>query len=114
MSEKWSMIFGFNLVYKNYHYPRFINFDAENDQDAKKKVLDFCKKIVARMKHAKWEYFIIQAMPYCKQKSEILDGNRMIRIKLKFSNRKILRIKNPDKVLVQGYGTEALKQLSRS
>ncbi len=29
------------------------------------------------MKHAKWEYFIIQAMPYWKSENAILDGNRL-------------------------------------
>ena len=112
MSEKWSMALGFNLEYTNYHYPKYIDFEAKNDQDAKEKILNICKKIVARMKHAKWEYFIINAMPYLKPKNAVLDSNRMIRVKLKFSNRKILRIKNPDKALVQGYVAEALKQFN--
>jgi len=77
MSEKWSMAFSFGLEYRNYHYPKYIDFEAENDQDAKKQILNLCKKIVVRMKHAKWEYFIIQAMPYWKSENAILDGNRL-------------------------------------
>ncbi|MBI2635575.1 MAG: hypothetical protein HYW79_03495 [Parcubacteria group bacterium] len=112
MDEIWSMIFNFGLSNNNPNYPRVIKFIAKDDNEAKQKILNICKKIVSRMRQSKWEYFIIQAMPYLKS-DEGLDGNRMIRVKPKYSNRRILIIKNPDKVLVQGYGSEALEKLDR-
>ena len=108
--EIWSMIFSFELDYNSPNYPKWVEFIAKDNDDAKLKILNICKKIVSRTHKSKWEYFIIQAMPYLES-SKCFDGNRMIRVKPWYSNRRILRIKNPDKILVQGYGPEALKKL---
>lgn len=106
--EKWNMSFCFKLDCGKRVPPKLIEFEAENDNDAKLKIINICKKIVSRTHKLKWNYFIVLAVPY----SDIgFDGNRMIRIKIRYSNKRILRVKNPDKILVQGYGPEALKKI---
>lgn len=110
MGEIWSMIFAFDLDCNNRNYPKWIEFIAKDNDDAKLRIINICKKIVSITRQSKWKYFVIQAMPYLKS-GDGLDGNRMIRVKRRYFNRRILRIKNPNKVLVQGYGPEALKEL---
>lgn len=109
--EAWSLSFNFNLDYEG-KQPKHVTFIAKTDEDAKNKILNICQKIVSRRRKAKWDFFIMHAMPYLSLHDRKCDGERTLRIKDKFSNRRILGIKNPEKVLVQGYGNEALNKIS--
>jgi len=75
---------------------------------AKIKMLNHLKKVlICNPKH---NFVIATMFPDSPNKKE----NRaelIVRPKNKFSNRRLLRIKNTDKVLVQGYGSETLDEL---
>ena len=109
--EKWSIYLLANdfddLRYKG--ISRYQDFNAKNNGEAKKKVLALTKKFISRLRR-KGLFIYVHAMP--RLKSGTLNGNRMIRLKDKFSNRRLLHIKNLDIALVQGYGPEALKKLN--
>jgi len=104
MSEIWSMVFVFDFQRRNKSYPQ-TEFMAENDNDAKLKVLNICKENVQRIRQFKWKYFVIQVFPCPKSDDDFSYINRTIRVKIRYANRRILRIKNPEKILVQGYGS---------
>ncbi len=109
--EKWSFLFSTSTVYDYRYKGIFKNytFYAKNNEDAKKQVLALTKKFISRLRR-KDLYIYVHAMPYLK--NGVLDGERLLRLRDRFSNKSILNIKNPDVALVQGYGPEALEKLS--
>ena len=91
---------------------RYIEFTAKSNKVAKAKVLDIAKKSAARLRKKNVAFFI-QAAPYVFERNgrRVLDGNRILRNKLRYSNKNILRVVNPDVAFVQGYGPKALDRL---
>ena len=76
-------------------------FTAKDNNDAKRKVLNIVKRFIRRLPKPAKEYLInVIAYP---DKGEV-KGPKLLRLRYGFDNRRILRVKNPDKALVQGYG----------
>ena len=82
------------------------------DKEVKQKMLDHLKKVLRRRKnHRHIHAMLFPDTPRKGEKDKRTED--IIRVKDGFSNRKLLRIKDPEQVLVQGYGPEALKELGR-
>ena len=88
-----------------------INFNTENLGMAKEIILKQSQKILRRYKRVREKKIQIDAMPYFVNTPEVLNGDMTIRNKDRFWSSAILRIKNPDVVLVEGYGPKALAEL---
>jgi hypothetical protein len=88
-----------------------VSFRARNDSEAKAKIVEFAQKVLGRTKKKNRGIGVL-AWPE-DQKTRQLIGDRLIRIKYRFRNRNILRVKNPDVALVQGYGSKFHDQLSK-
>jgi hypothetical protein len=91
-----------------------IMFQARNNEEAKRKILKFLQRAVASMKPAKDKVLVLAdlALPLDPRKGEsICRAEDIIRLKHGWDNMRLLRVKNPNAVLVQGYGPEALKRL---
>ena len=91
----------------------YVDFYAKDDEDAKRKILGILKSKMARVKWTKDRLLLVMASPCLEADNpdKGYDGNRMIRNKHSYSGKRILRIKNPELALVQGYGAEAWDKL---
>jgi hypothetical protein len=87
-----------------------IKFFSDDVIAVKQIILSQTQKILRRYK--KPVDVQISAMPYLE--NQTLNGNEMIRNKFRFSDsQKILRVKKPDTIFVQGYGSGPAEQLRR-
>lgn len=92
-----------------------ITFKAENTKEAKFKILGFLKKTLTRIGSMKNKFLIAHAVPLgVVDGRKVYFGDEMLRPKRAYCNRKILGIKNPDRVFVQGAGPEVLKNLGEN
>ncbi len=91
----------------------YVDFQAVDDKEAKTKILEVLRRKLSRVKWTRDRTLSVMAMPPMKAEDprKGLDGNRMIRNRYSYSGKRILRIKNPELALVQGYGPEALEKL---
>lgn len=112
--ELWSVIYSIQDV-NNDDYRGIrgsIEFMAKDDAEAKNKILNYFKKVVASMRKTRGRFLMIQAVPLMRDGERFVgDGNRMLRNKHRYSDKRLLRMKDPDKVFVQGYGPEAQEKL---
>lgn len=81
-----------------------------NGSVAKQKMLECLKKSLIR--NPKHNYLHGMMFPDSSNSQENL-AELIVRVKTRFSNRRLLNIKNPEKVLVQGYGPEIMDKLGR-
>ena len=80
-----------------------IEFTAKNNDDAKRKVLNFAKQFIKNLPKPanKGEYFThVIAHPVNNE----VRGPKLLRLRHGFDNRRILKVKDPNIALVQGYG----------
>ena len=111
--EKWRFHFS-TTAFEDLRYQgisRHEEFYAKNNDEAKTKVLELTKSLISRLRRRDLFIFIF-AMPFLNKEEKVLNGERMIRIKDKFLNKRILHISNPEVALVQGYGPKALEEIS--
>lgn len=80
------------------------------DKEIKQELLSYLKKVLKRKKSHRFIHAMLFAGTPRKGES-FTRSEDIIRVKRGYSNRKLLRINNPDLVLVQGYGPEALEAL---
>jgi hypothetical protein len=91
-----------------------IDFKAINNVEAKAKVLAILKRVVSRVKNIQDKCVSDMTLPREPRTGEVyVTTDDMIRARDYYRNRRILRIKNPDIALVQGYGSEAWEALGR-
>ena len=88
-------------------------FTATDDKEAKEKVLELVKKFVKRLRKKDCLVYILAA-PYInyspENKRNIMNGDRQLRLRREYRNKRILHIKNPEVVFVQGYGRKQFEQ----
>ena len=87
---------------------RVINITGDIDS-AKRLMLRHLKRVL--IKRPSHNYIHAVLFPDSSNWQENLE-DLMVRVKSYFANRRLLRIKNPDKVFVQGYGNLALAKLT--
>ena len=104
---EWSVICWINKMHDE-NYGRIIHLDFKSPDitAAKKILLSYCQKLIKRIKNIKHTIIVLQALPRLEDENgkTYLVGEQMLRLRSQYSNRKILQIKNPDVVFVQGYG----------
>jgi hypothetical protein len=92
-----------------------VSFNAVDSVDAKKKLLTILKRIVSHTKSISSKLFVVNAFPNDPLPDKLfVNVDETIRLKRSHANRRLLGIRNPEKVLVQGYGPEVLKRLGRA
>lgn len=84
-------------------------FTTTGDKAAKEKVLQLVQRFVKSLRRR--DLFIqVMAAPYINynpnEDRNMIDGERMLRIRHGYANRRILRVINPDIALVRGYGSK--------
>ena len=87
---------------------RVINITGDIDS-AKRLMLEHLKKVLIRRPSHNYIHAVL--FPDSSNWQENLEG-LMVRVKNRFANRRLLRIKNPNKIFVQGYGNLALAKLT--
>ncbi len=87
-------------------------FRARTNDEAKGKMLAILQRKIARIKNVRARVFIPEAFPQEPEEgASVVYAHEMIRLKPYYANRRLLRIRNPDVALVQGYGPKAHDKL---
>lgn len=114
--KEWSLDFSVlrDCIDNGFH--RCIYYQAETEEEGLIKALDILKRSIIRTKEHKQNKpltlsVLIIAKKIKEDKGEFFD--ELYRIKTIFENQRLLCIKNPEKIFVKGYGSEALKQLGK-
>jgi len=92
---------------------RIVAFRVGTTGEAKKKVLAILKRAVAHVKDMGSMVLIADAVPMdTKGGVRVGSADETLRPRRRYSNRRLLGIKNPDAILVQGYGPDALRRIA--
>jgi hypothetical protein len=89
-----------------------VKFTAKNKRAARLRILELYKTSIRRLKTCKGRFPQIQA-GRCIGDTNDIDSKTLVRIRHRYSNRRVLRVKEPDKAFVYGYGAEAVEELSK-
>jgi hypothetical protein len=93
---------------------RHCKFRAADAAEAKRKILAILKRAIASTKDVGRKTICDMALPSEPAAGQnAVFAEEMIRLKDRYGNRRLLRIKDPEKVLVQGYGPKTLEELRR-
>lgn len=117
--EEWNFWFSVSSFASAKEYGRFyfwnVDFRARDDKEAKAKVLKILKQKVGRLKSMRNRVLGGMAAPRLLVDGKGgCDGDRMIRVRFSYSySKKLLRVRDPNRVLVQGHGPEALEELNK-
>lgn len=109
--REWGLLYSISKLKddedKKYPLLRVIIFRVQTIEEAKATVLNLLKRAYRGVRNTRNKILTAQAMPYGIENGQRVGyGDEMLRPKFKYSNKRILRIKNPNMVLVQGYGAE--------
>ena len=111
---KWSVQLSFHSVDSDRDLPHYHNkFEEMDMKKVKRRILIYIKTKVTKLGRIRGQwFFMLHAMPYMPS-GKCLDGEQMIRVRDKFSDRRILRVTDPDAAFVVGYGEGQPEELRR-
>lgn len=91
---------------------REILFKAKNVDEAKKIILRVLKRSFSHVKNLARRPIVIQAGPYRSGEwGNSTPEVSLLRLDPRYANKRLLRVKNPDVVLVEGSNEEALRRV---
>ena len=114
--REWSMLWSISPIDLDNSLSRTargtVSFRAQTADEAMLILLQFVQKTFAKTADMHKKLFRGIALPHQSENGGITQATEMIRLKQRYdTGQRILRIKNPRKAFVQGYGPNALTQL---